>query len=73
MIRTEQKSPATPAATPQRDIVGEMADAMRRLRFGNGIVTEDALSLEGFTFAEIEKHGRAARDQANIDSVRRLG
>ncbi|MDV2966394.1 hypothetical protein RZ532_10445 [Nitratireductor aquimarinus] len=53
------------------DPVKLMADAMLVIQGGGRTVDRDALSLEGFSAAEIDKHGVEARDLANALSQRR--
>lgn len=55
-----------------RPVVERMAEAMRELSAANQTVDGEALANRGFTMAEIEAHGRAARDLANRRATRQL-
>lgn len=56
--------PATPALV-EPDPVSRMADAMLHIAGGGRTVDKDALSLMGFSAAEIDRYGIEARDLAN--------
>ncbi|WP_412032903.1 hypothetical protein ACLIR7_14815 [Nitratireductor aquimarinus] len=62
---------ATEAAHIETNPVKLMADAMLVIQGGGRTVDRDALSLEGFSAAEIDKYGVEARDLANALSQRR--
>ncbi len=52
--------------------VDRLTAAIVRLRQERGAVTEADLRAEGFTQAEIDAHGDAARDKA-VTAIRRAG
>lgn len=52
--------------------VDRLMAAIVRLRQERGTVTEADLLAEGFTQAEIDAHGEAARDKA-VTAIRRAG
>ncbi len=56
--------PATPTLI-EPDPVSRMADAMLHIAGGGRTVDKDALSLMGFSAAEIDRYGIEARDLAN--------
>lgn len=61
------RNPAVDAAPAIIDEtpVGRMAEAMRIIDGGGRTVDRDALSLMGFSAAEIDRYGVEARDLAN--------
>ncbi|WP_265518936.1 hypothetical protein [Nitratireductor luteus] len=59
------QKPTTPSPSHlETDPVRRMAVAMRELAFSGRVVDREALSLRGFTSAEIDQHGIEARDMA---------
>lgn len=63
MIEIRHKRENGPAETAP-DPVARMADAMLELALGGRTVDREALTLKGFTGAEIDRHGAEARDLA---------
>ena len=74
--RLETESRLRIRAARRRDgpLVDRIASAMREMFFTGETVTIEALTLRGFTRAELsEANIAAARDKANLRAVRQIG
>lgn len=60
------EAPAPAPAQIETDPVRRMADAMLVIQGGGRTVDREALSLMGFSSAEIDRYGVEARDLANL-------
>ena len=76
MIHYQQPAVAKAAPKPgkpqPRDIVAEMAIAMREMAFTGTTVDATSLRQKGFTGDEIDTHWPAACDRANRDMIRQV-